>query len=90
VSNIAKLVSAETRIGAIGKESSELDFAADILLLGVTEAQEDGNGVRGVRWACKKNRHGACEDIDTMFDGRMQTFTAPQQPEYDEFKPGGW
>lgn len=90
VSNIAKLVSADTRIGAIGKESSELDFAADVLLLGVTEAPEDGNGLRGVRWACKKNRHGACQDIETMFDGRMQTFTAPQEPEYDEFKPGAW
>jgi replicative DNA helicase len=76
VSNIAKMVSGETRIGAIGKESSELDFAADILLLGVPDESEDQNGLRSVRWACKKNRHGPCEDIVATFDGRLQTFSA--------------
>lgn len=75
VSNIAKMVSAETRIGAIGKESSELDFAADLLLLGVADQAEDDNGLRPVKWACKKNRHGPCLDAETMFDGRLQTFT---------------
>jgi replicative DNA helicase len=75
VSNIAKMVSAETRIGAIGKESSELDFAADLLLLGIADEREDQNGIRAVKWACKKNRHGQCLDADTMFDGRLQTFT---------------
>jgi replicative DNA helicase len=75
VSNIAKMVSADTRIGAIGKESSELDFAADLLLLGIADEREDQNGLRAVKWACKKNRHGQCLDADTMFDGRLQTFT---------------
>jgi replicative DNA helicase len=75
VSNIAKMVSADTRIGAIGKESSELDFAADLLLLGIADEREDQNGLRPVKWACKKNRHGQCIDADTMFDGRLQTFT---------------
>jgi replicative DNA helicase len=75
VSNIAKMVSADTRIGAIGKESSELDFAADVLLLGVSEEREDANGLRPVKWACKKNRHGQCMDAETLFDGRLQTFT---------------
>ena len=78
VSNIAKVVSGDTRIGAIGKESSELDFAADILLLGVPDQDEDQHGNRVVRWACKKNRHGACEDIVATFDGRLQTFTDAQ------------
>jgi replicative DNA helicase len=78
VSNIAKVVSGETRIGAIGKESSELDFAADILLLGVADETENEHGHRGVRWACKKNRHGPCEDVEAIFDGRLQTFTAAQ------------
>ena len=78
VSNIAKMVSGDTRIGAIGKESSELDFAADILLLGVPDEAEDQHGLRSVRWACKKNRHGPTEDIEAVFDGRLQTFTAPQ------------
>lgn len=75
VSNVAKVVSSDTRIGAIGKESSELDFAADVLLLGVPDQDEDQNGLRQVRWACKKNRHGPCEDIVSTFDGRLQTFT---------------
>lgn len=78
VSNIAKVVSGDTRIGAIGKESSELDFAADILLLGVPDQDEDQHGNKVVRWACKKNRHGACEDIVATFDGRLQTFTDAQ------------
>jgi replicative DNA helicase len=78
VSNIAKVVSGDTRIGAIGKESSELDFAADLLLLGVAEADADEYGVRAVRWACKKNRHGRCQDIETLFDGGLQTFRAAQ------------
>jgi len=75
ISNVAKVVSADTRIGAIGKESSELDFAADMLLLGVADEREDANGLRSVKWACKKNRHGPCVDAETMFDGRLQTFT---------------
>jgi replicative DNA helicase len=75
VSNIAKAVAADTRIGAIGKESSELDFAADVMLLGVADVAEDAGGLRQVRWACKKNRHGPCEDLLTTFDGRLQTFT---------------
>jgi replicative DNA helicase len=78
VSNVAKVVSGDTRIGAIGKESSELDFAADLFLLGVADADADQNGLRAVRWACKKNRHGRCQDIETMFDGGLQTFTAAQ------------
>jgi replicative DNA helicase len=75
VSNIAKMVSGDTRIGAIGKESSELDFAADVMLLGVADGPEDGHGLRLVKWVCKKNRHGPCEDIVAHFDGRLQTFT---------------
>jgi len=53
-----------------------LDFAADILLLGVPDESEDKNGLRSVRWACKKNRHGPCEDIVAIFDGRLQTFSS--------------
>ena len=88
VSNVAKMVSGETRIGAIGKESSELDFAADILLLGIPDESEDQNGLRMVRWACKKNRHGPCEDIIATFDGRLQTFTtamASRETAFDDW-----
>jgi replicative DNA helicase len=88
VSNIAKAVAADTRIGAIGKESSELDFAADVLLLGVADAAEDRQALRQVRWACKKNRHGPCEDLVTTFDGSLQTFTdsmASRETAFDDW-----
>lgn len=89
VSNIAKMVSGETRIGAIGKESSELDFAADVLLLGIADESEDQNGLRMVRWACKKNRHGPCDDIIATFDGRLQTFTTAQASRETAFDDWG-
>lgn len=89
VSNIAKAVAADTRIGAIGKESSELDFAADVMLLGVADVAEDAGGLRQVRWACKKNRHGPCEDILTTFDGRLQTFTDAMAQREDAFDNWG-
>jgi replicative DNA helicase len=81
VSNVAKGVTGETRIGAIGKESSEIDFAADLLLLGVADEHEDDETAWPVRWKVAKNRHGPRRDLETMFDGRLQTFTpAAAQP----------
>lgn len=81
VSNVAKNVTSETRIGGIGKESAEIDFAADLLLLGIADEHEDANGLRAVRWKVAKNRHGPCHDLETVFDGRLQTFTpAAAQP----------
>lgn len=88
ISNISKGVGADTRIGSIGKESSELDFAADLLLLGDPDLERDQDGNRLVRWMCKKNRHGPCEDIITKFDGQLQTFADAQVSPVDDF--GGW
>jgi replicative DNA helicase len=85
ISNIAKGVGADTRIGAIGKESSELDFAADLFLLGDPDPDRDQDGNRMVRWMCKKNRHGPCEDIITKFDGQLQTFSDAQVSPVDDF-----
>lgn len=85
ISNISKNVGADTRIGAIGKESSELDFAADLFLLGDPDAERDQNGNRLVRWMCKKNRHGPCEDMITRFDGQLQTFADAQGLPVDDF-----
>jgi replicative DNA helicase len=85
ISNIAKGVGADTRIGAIGKESSELDFAADLFLLGDPDPERDQDGNRMVRWMCKKNRHGPCEDIITKFDGQLQTFSDAQVSPVDDF-----
>jgi replicative DNA helicase len=90
VSNVAKNVTGETRIGGIGKESSELDFMADLFLLGIADDHEDANGLRHVRWKVAKNRHGPCQDLETVFDGRLQTFTpAAAQPleEFADFAP---
>jgi replicative DNA helicase len=85
ISNISKGVGADTRIGSIGKESSELDFAADLLLLGDPDLERDQDGNRLVRWMCKKNRHGPCEDIITKFDGQLQTFSDAQVSPVDDF-----
>lgn len=88
ISNVAKAVAGDTRIGAIGKESSELDFAADLFLLGVADEDRDQDGTRLVRWACKKNRHGQCEDIVTRFDGATQTFHGAEAVPVSDF--GDW
>ncbi len=76
VSNVAKNVGADARAGMIGKESSEIDFAADLLLLGVADEAEGNDRTRSVRWRCLKNRHGERRDLETVFDGARQTFTA--------------
>lgn len=88
ISNVAKVVGSDTRIGAIGKESSELDFAADLFLLGTADEDRDADGYRSVRWACKKNRHGPCHDILTQFDGGLQTFYNAAATPVEDF--GGW
>lgn len=85
VSNVAKGVTGETRIGAIGKESSEIDFAADLLLLGIADEPENERGLRAVRWKVAKNRHGPCHDLETLFDGSLQTFTPSGAQPLDEF-----
>ena len=85
ISNISKTVDGSTRIGAIGKETGELDFAADLFLLGVADDEEDHNGNRAVRWRCAKNRHGRCDDLETIFDGGLQTFTPAGAEEHEDF-----
>jgi len=85
ISNIAKTVDGTTRIGAIGKETGELDFAADVFLLGVADDEDDENGHRAVRWRCAKNRHGRCDDLETIFDGGLQTFTPAGAEEHEDF-----
>jgi replicative DNA helicase len=92
ISNIAKGVGRDSRIGAIGKESSEIDFAADLLLLGDPDEHDDEHGARAVRWRCMKNRHGRPRDIEAAFDGALQVFTADDVepwPEFADHAPGG-
>lgn len=92
ISNIAKTVGRDSRIGSLGKESAEIDFAADLFLLGEPDADEDENGLRAVRWRCMKNRHGRPHDIEATFDGSLQVFTAHEAdpfPEFANFSQGG-
>jgi replicative DNA helicase len=89
ISNVAKGVTSETRIGAIGKESSEIDFAADLLLLGIADEHEDDDTPWPVRWKVAKNRHGPRRDLETIFDGRLQTFTPAAAQPFDEFADFG-
>lgn len=85
ISNIARSVGRDSRAGSIGKESSEIDFAADVVLLGDPDEQDDEHGLRAVRWACKKNRHGRPRDIEATLDGRLQVFTAPEAEQFADF-----
>jgi replicative DNA helicase len=85
ISNIARSVGRDSRAGSIGKESSEIDFAADVVLLGDPDEHDDEHGMRTVRWACKKNRHGRPRDIEATFDGGLQVFTAPEVEPFPEF-----
>lgn len=85
ISNIGKAVGRDSRAGSIGKESSEIDFAADLLLLGEPEDDADESGLRAVAWRCVKNRHGRPADIDATFDGGLQVFTAPEADPFPEF-----
>ena len=86
VSNIAKGIDGTSRIGSLGKNSSQIDFDADIVLLGEADDGTDENGLRPVRWHCKKHRHGQARDLLTLFDGDLQTFTDAEVIEpFDEF-----
>lgn len=85
VSNIARAVGRDSRIGAIGKESSEIDFAADLLFLADPDEHEDEQGQRMVRLRCLKHRHGRPYDIDAKFDGSLQVFTADEAEPFPEF-----
>lgn len=91
VSNIAKGVGADARAGMVGKESSEIDFAADLLLLGVAEEELAGDRTRPVRFRCLKNRHGERRDMETVFNGARQWFqpVAGMVEEFADFAPAG-
>ena len=86
ISNIGKAIDGNSRIGSLGKNSSQIDFDADIVLLGQPDAERNEDGVLPVRWLAKKNRHGQARDLITTFDGDLQTFTdADAVAPYDEF-----
>lgn len=86
ISNIGKAIDGNSRIGSLGKNSSQIDFDADLVLLGQPDAERAGDGMVAVRWLCKKHRHGQARDLNTIFDGDLQTFTDAEAAEpFDEF-----
>lgn len=86
ISNIGKAIDGNSRIGSLGKNSSQIDFDADIVLLGQPDAERNEHGTLPVKWICKKHRHGQACDLETIFDGDLQTFTdAEAVAPYDEF-----
>jgi replicative DNA helicase len=86
ISNIGKAIDANSRIGSLGKHSSQVDFDADMVLLGQPDAEPDHNGNMPVKWLCKKHRHGQARDLNTLFDGDRQVFTDAEAAEpFDEF-----
>ena len=89
VSNVGKSVGHDSEAGSIGKESSEIDFAADLLLLS-RPGEEDEHGLTSWTWRCVKNRHARPTDIKATFEGKLQLFTAPDAapwPDFADFGP---
>ena len=86
ISNIGKAIDGTSRIGTLGKNSGQIDFDADLVLLGQADSEPDATGMVPVRWLTKKHRHGQAHDLLTLFDGDLQTFTDAEaaQP-FDEF-----
>jgi replicative DNA helicase len=93
ISNIGKAVDGSSRIGTLGKNSGQIDYDADAVLLGQVDGEPDVGGLLPVRWLCKKLRHGQARDLNTLFDGDLQTFTDAEaaQPfdEFTSFAPHG-
>ena len=86
ISNIGKAIDGNSRIGSLGKHSSQVDFDADIVLLGQAGDEYNEEGMLPVKWLCKKHRHGQARDLNTLFDGDLQTFTDAEAAEpYGEF-----
>lgn len=86
ISNIGKAVDGNSRIGTLGKNSGQIDFDADLVLLGQVDGEPEPAGELPVRWICKKHRHGQSHDLRTLFDGDLQTFTDAEVAEpFDEF-----
>lgn len=86
ISNIGKAVDANSRIGSLGKNSGQIDFDADLMLLGQPDDGPDAAGLLPVRWLCKKHRHGQARDLNTLFDGDQQVFNdADAAAAFDEF-----
>lgn len=74
ISNLAKGVSHMERPDSIdvGKESSEIGYQVDLMLLGreLEDAAFDGL----IEWRCLKNRHGPQVDATVRFVPEMQVF----------------
>ena len=74
ISNLAKGVTHSGRPDSIdvGKESSEIAFAVDLMLYG---REPEDSVVEGlVEWQCLKNRHGPRMDFSLRFVPEMQVF----------------
>lgn len=84
ISSMAKAADATARIGSLTKGTGQGDHDADLVLQGEADAEADENGLRAVRWLCKKHRHGEARDLHLVFDGSLQTFTDAEAPIADE------
>ncbi len=92
IGNTGKAIDGNSRIGTLGKHSSQVDYDADIVLLGQPDAP-DAAGLLPVKWLTKKHRHGVARDLLTTFAGDLQTFVDAEavQPfdEFNGFAPQG-
>jgi replicative DNA helicase len=90
VSSMAKGTSSTSRAGTIGRGTSEIDYAVDLLYLGEREERNgepviDLDGTVAVRWLCKKSRNGEPQDLKLRFDGSTQTYRTAAAVPVDDF-----
>jgi replicative DNA helicase len=84
ISSMAKSAGTGSRIGQYARGSGEIDYAVELLYLGVSGDRPDEHGIIEVTWECKKARNLPQRDIALRFDGACQTF-APLVEPFPEF-----
>jgi len=91
VSSMANTSSTTDHAGKIGRGTSEIGYAVELLYVADVE-KRDGSPVEGpdgmvaVTWRCRKARNLKPIDLVTRFDGGTQTYRSGQAAEpYEEF-----
>jgi hypothetical protein len=85
-SSLPRSVDSESKIGSLGRGSAEIDFGADFVYLAIPDEHKNKDGERAVLWKCKKARNSDLNDLETVFDGAVQTFySADRAKDFPEF-----
>lgn len=85
LSSVTRLKDKEKLSMSSFKESGEIEFNADAAYLMLDRGEVDGDPfVRDMQLRCAKNRHGACQDLELIFDKPSMSFRVAIKP-YQEF-----